>query len=145
MSNEKLVNLIKLIQKKYDVSSCNLQRYIKNHYPKIYKQIEEKTTKLEKFKSAKNKFRISIFEKIYCLEHNLDDRPLCKVCGKNYVNRFNVQTLEYGKWCSPACQASDKECLEKSFKTREEKYGTKSYINVEKSKITILPMASSPN
>ena len=138
MSNEKLVKIIKLIQKKYNVSSCNLQRYIKNHYPKIYNQIEEKTKKLEKFKSAKNKFRISIFEKIYCLEHNLDDRPLCKTCGKNYVNRFNVQTLEYGKWYSPVCQASDPDCIEKSFKTREEKYGSKTYINVEKSKQTRL-------
>lgn len=44
----------------------------------------------------------------------------------------------YNKWCSPSCQASDKECLASSKKTRLEKYGDEKFNGTSKAKQTRL-------
>jgi hypothetical protein len=67
--------------KKLNISKSNLNAWIKKHCPELYKEIEKRTTKLNKFKVCKHNttklLDISIFERIYCIEHDLDDRPKC--------------------------------------------------------------------
>jgi hypothetical protein len=135
MKKEEIFKIINELKTK--ISKDNLNRYLKNHYPDIYNEIQKQTEFLNKFiiKGNKNK-QISLYERLYCIEHNLTDRPLCKHCGSNYVCNFNRKTNDYGNWCSPKCQASDKTCIEKSKKTKLNKYGNENYTNTEKSKIT---------
>lgn len=111
--------------------------YLKNNYVRIYNWIMQQTQYLDKFNKIINgKNTLSIFERLYCITHNLTDRPLCQHCHQNYVNGFNLQKNEYRKWCSPKCQASDQSCIEKSKCSRKEKYGDENYNGIEKSKIT---------
>ena len=119
------------------VSKDNLSRYIKNHFPDYFEYILENTSFLDKFevKDDKNK-RISIFERIFCIEHNLWDRPKCQHCKTEYVNGFVKTENRYRKWCSPKCQASDNECLSKSQKTKMSLYGDPNYNATEKAKQT---------
>lgn len=60
------------------VSRDNCARYFRNHYPDEYRRMMQATSFLDKFEveGAKNK-RISIFERIYCMEHDMFDRPKC--------------------------------------------------------------------
>ena len=121
---------------KLHIAKCNLNRYIKNHYPLIYKQILKQTSFLSKFSKVDDLSDISIFERFYCINNNLHNRPLCKNCGSNFVTSFNKQTLSYRLWCSPKCQATDKDCIDRVKKTKLNKYGNENYNGIEKSKNT---------
>ena len=135
MNNKKVFEVINELQTK--ISRDNLNRYIKNHYPEIFSYICDKTKALDKFSIPNNKNKqISIFERLYCLQNNLIDRPKCKKCNKNYVNGFNIAKNEYKKWCCPSCQASDNDCIEKSKNTRKIKYNDKNYNGKLKAKQT---------
>jgi hypothetical protein len=107
LSNKQLVEEFNTILNNCGVSRSNLNRYIKNHHKDLYDEIECRTIKLNAYKQFKygtNKLQdISIFERIYCLEHDLDDRPLCKTCGKMPVSGFNKQLNMYGDYCSQTC------------------------------------------
>ena len=58
------------------------------------------------------------------------------MCHVNYVCDFNVQKMEYKKWCSPSCQAKDPSCIAASKATRKAKYGDENYNGLDKSKET---------
>jgi uncharacterized protein len=118
------------------VSLANLNRFIKHHYPLIHKQIIRQTSFLSQYSHEENLSDISILERFYCIENNLTDRPLCKVCHKNHVTSFNKQTKTYRKWCSPSCQASDKDCITSSKQTRLKRYGDANYNGAEQSRAT---------
>ena len=63
---------------KLNISRSNKCRYVRNHYHRIYKAILKQTSFLDKFaKDSSNPVEISIFERLYCIEHNLSDRPIC--------------------------------------------------------------------
>lgn len=118
------------------VSLSNLNRFIRHHYPLIYRQIVRQTSFLSQYSRKENLADISILERFYCIENNLTDRPLCKVCHKNHVTSFNKQAKMYRKWCSPSCQASDKDCIASSKQTRLKKYGDSNYNGIEQSRVT---------
>jgi hypothetical protein len=121
------------------ISKDNTNRYFKNHFPNEYNQLLDLTKELEKFNSETNKNKkISIFERIYFIKNNLSDRPKCKCCQTNYVCGFNKQLNEYKKWCSPKCQSSDKDCLNKVKQTKQLKYGNENYSGCEKARQTRL-------
>lgn len=103
-----------------------------------FSKLMELTEKLDKYEVAGSKYyHVRVAERIYCLEHGLDDRPLCSVCGKERVCGFFLYPqLGYSKWCSPKCQASDRSCLEKSKATRKARYGDENYVGNEKSRAT---------
>lgn len=126
-----------LATKKIHCSHLNV--YIKNHYPKLYLQIENKTQNLNKFKTLNAKTQkiqdISIYERIFCIEHDLKDRPKCKTCGKNYV-RFIKEKRQYANWCSISCACKDKQTIEKTKQTKLKKYGNENFVNIEKAKLT---------
>ena len=127
--------------KKLNISKSNLNGWIKKHCPELYKEIEKRTAKLNKFKVCKHNttklLDISIFERIYCIEHGLDDRPKCQTCGKGYV-RFIKQANEYSKWCSISCSAKDPETIKKSELTRLGRHGSKTYSGQDKARQTRL-------
>ena len=115
---------------------------MKKRYVDLHAEITRRTSGLNQFKKQKilkgvaKQMDISIFERIYCLQHGLKCRPLCAHCGKNYVCGFNVREKSYRKWCSARCQASDPSCVAKSKASRLEKYGMANYNGIEKSKRT---------
>ena len=140
LSNKQLVEEFNTILNNCGVSRSNLNRYIKNHHKDLYDEIECRTIKLnayKQFKRGTTKLQdISIFERIYCLEHGLDDRPLCKTCGKMPVSGFNKQLNIYGDYCSQTCQRKSPICKEKQLKTCELKYGKGNGRNKNKAKQT---------
>lgn len=141
MTNKELVIKAFEILKISNVSKSNFNRFLKNHYNSLHTEISKRTNKLDKFKNKIKNGKlldISIFERLFCLEYDLDDRPKCKQCKSNYVSRFIKKTNSYSKWCSPKCQASDLECIEASKETRKLKYGNSNFNNSKKSKSTRL-------
>ena len=137
MTNEELVKSIKNAIEQ--ISRDNSKRYLKNHFPELYSEMMNRTKFLDKYHIEENKNKwISIFERIYCLEHDLQERPMCKKCGINRVNGFIKTENRYRKGCSPKGQASDVECVKKSKSTRLEKYGNEKYNGIEKSRKTRL-------
>jgi len=115
MTNQEIIEKINDLKKKIHPSCLNF--YIKNHYPELFQELELKTQNLNKFKIINSKTQklqdISIYERIFYIEHNLQDRPKCKVCGKNYV-RFIKEKRQYANWCSISCACKDKSTIEKT-------------------------------
>ena len=119
------------------VSRDNSAKYMRNHFPSEYEKLMKATQFLDKFDKPddKNK-KISIFERIYCIEHGLTDRPKCKHCGTKYVCSFNKQANEYRKWCSAKCQATDPDCRRAVESTKLKLYGDAMYHGTEKARTT---------
>ena len=108
-----------------------------NKYPRIIAFIYKNTEFLDKYDVIKNgRHSVSLFERLFCIQHNLTSRPKCQKCHTNEVCGFDAMKRQYRKWCSPQCQASDNECITKSKLTRLELYGDENYINIEKSRET---------
>lgn len=135
MTKEEILSKVNEIAKV--ISRDNLNRYIKNHYPELHSEIHERTKELDKFDvPEKRNKRISLYERLYCIEHDLTDRPKCKLCGEKYVNGFIKHENKYRKWCCPSCQVSDPDTQMKISSTKLEKYGDSNFMNIEQAKIT---------
>ena len=137
-----------LIQKFYDfynnsgVSKSNINRFLKHHNYELYNEIEKRTIKLNAYKKPKNpdgKLQdISIFERLYCLEHNYDDRPICKHCKEKHVSGFMPYENRYSEYCSWLCQIRSDNCRQKAKVTRIKRYGVGNMTNAKKAKKTRL-------
>lgn len=119
MQENNQINRNEILKIFYDilknVSRDNASKFMRNHFAEHYNELMRLTNSLDKFDIKHDKTtKISIFERVYCIENGLTDRPKCANCGENYVCKFNKQKNEYSKWCSAKCQASDKSCVEKA-------------------------------
>ena len=122
-----------------ETNKSNVTTYFKKKYKEAYDFIMNFTKALNKHDSQNNKNKhVTLKERIYCVEHNLHDRPLCQNCKTNYVCNFNITKNEYKKWCSPHCQASDKECILKTKQTKIKEYGSATYNGTLKARQTRL-------
>ena len=88
------------------------EKYFKNNYPKLYEYIINKYDK-----------SICWREKLYLYYHNLESRPICKVCGK--PAKFNSVFKGYFEYCSIQCSGKSKKRLDKIHNTIEKKYGVR--------------------
>lgn len=128
-------------------SNRSLEKNFKKLYPEEYNYLLEKTNFLPENAPFK--------EVLYCYKHNITERPLCKICGKNRV-LFNNEENKYRVYCSRQCSAKDEELKklrnqhiidtvskqetkDKIRKTRFEKYGSYSpkdwFEKVKKTKL----------
>lgn len=113
--------------------------YLKENDPELYRKV------------ISYKFKGSLKEKVYRITHNITQTPICPVCGKPV--KFNTSSNIYRHYCSPACvsratriKAKETICnnggykrfAEKGFKTKELRYGSRSYNNLNKSKQTCM-------
>ena len=121
--------------KTHPTAKSSMATYLRHSLPRLYAQILKQTQFLNKFIDENHK--ISIYERLHCIEHSLSDRPKCQHCKENYVVRFIKEKECYAKWCSPKCQASDPECIMKSKATRKERYDDENFTNETKRKRTI--------
>ena len=121
--------------RQYPVARSSMATYLRHSLPRLYSQIMKQTQFLDKF--ANEKRNVSIYERLYCIEHNLDDRPKCQKCKSKYVVKYLKDKDCYTKWCSPKCQASDDECIEKCKATRREKYGDENFNNKDQRSETL--------
>lgn len=132
MENAQLVDEFYRLWKESGVAKSNIGKYMRNHHFDLYAQIEQRTMKLNQYANlnAKNKkYRyISIFERLYCLEHNLDDRPLCMTCGRKRVAGFFAPKNKYGEYCSSYCQRRSPLCVQHGIQTKKKKYGEDDYL-----------------
>lgn len=90
---------------------------IRKHYPKFYKYI------IDNFPD------VSFKEKIWMYLHNTHEKPICLVCG-NPV-RFDLNKLDYAKYCSSACCNSDPNKMEKTYQNNLQKYGVKNISQLQ--------------
>lgn len=135
-TNQQLIDEFNRISEESGVSRSNINRFIKNHYTDLYIEIERRTIKLNAYKKPKTtggKIRdISIFERLYCLQHNYDDRPLCKHCRQKAVSGFMAYENKYSEYCSWLCQIRSDDCKRKAKLTRIERYGIGNTTNAKK-------------
>lgn len=115
---------------------------MRNHHPALYQEIERRTIKLNKYKSGRNKngkqLDISIFERLYCLENGIDDRPLCIECKTNRVMAFMPYKNMYAQYCCHECQRHSSIQVERGLKTKIKKYGKGNSTNNKKARVTRL-------
>lgn len=138
MTNKELANAFNAYWTQCKVSRSNIGFYIRNHNCELYAEIEQRTIKLNQYKkTVKGNLRdVSIFERIYCLRHNLDDRPLCKKCNKRPVAGFMPFKDMYCEYCSGECQRHSEECIRKGLECKKKKYGEDNITNAKKAYAT---------
>ena len=122
---------------KLEELNCNTIReiFIKKHYPEFYEMLVNKWTDL------------SHSERLYCFYNNIENKPVCKECGKPV--KFLSIHRGYQQFCSNKCSNKNSEKIEKIIsnrdykeifckvkKTKLEKYGDENYNNSESTKIT---------
>ena len=122
---------------KLEELNCNTIREIsiKKHYPEFYEMLVNKWTDL------------SHSERLYCFYNNIENKPVCKECGKPV--KFLSIHRGYQQFCSNKCSNKNSEKIEKIIsnrdykeifckvkKTKLEKYGDENYNNSESTKIT---------
>lgn len=107
------------------VSKSNIGNYIKNHFQDLYAEIEKRTIKLNAYKHIINGIDrgVSIFERIYCLKNNLDDRPMCIECNVKHVSGFASSKNCYSEYCSQDCQRHSSIQIQRGLKKKREIYG----------------------
>jgi predicted nucleic acid-binding Zn ribbon protein len=74
-------------------------------------------------------------EKLYRYLHNINERPICPVCG-NFIPYRN-SPAGYGKYCSAKCMGMSKERKNKILNSKLEKYGNPYYNNSVKATNTM--------
>jgi hypothetical protein len=84
---------------------------IKKHFPEIYTQIIDKTNFL-----AEN---VSFGERLYCVEHNIRQKPVCKECG----GEVKYKDRKYHTYCSLKCSNNAKDVKRKKEQTNINKFG----------------------
>lgn len=103
--------------------------YIRVNYPDFYAYLLSNYPK-----------ELSFGERLYWFYNKLNERPVCKQCGKP-VRFFNI-IKGYAEYCSCKCSNSSKEKREKTIQTNIERYGcavtTSSELVKQKSKQTKL-------
>ena len=140
MTNRQLVDIVKEIQNRTKVSKSNFNRFLKNHYYELYAEIEKRTIKLNQYKADRKKngkiMDISLSERIYCLLHDLDDRPLCIECHKNKVAGFDKRKNCYADYCSQYCQKHSSIQAKRGLETKKKIYGEDNVTNKIKARQT---------
>lgn len=137
-TNQQLIDEFNEIYKQSGVSKSNINMYVRNHYHDLYAEIEKRTIKLNQYKKTKTyngktlPLDVSMFERLYCLKHNLNDRPMCKACGKRLVAGFNKQKNQYSEFCSQYCERHSSECAQKGMQTKRRIYGDDNIVNQKK-------------
>lgn len=134
MTNEELVTAFYQFWKETGVSRSNIGFYVRNHHKELYAEIKQRTIKLNQYKRKhKNVIRdVSFFERIYCLEHNLDDRPMCKECKTKHVAGFIPCKNAYCEYCCQQCERHSSIQAQKGLETKKQKYGKDNITNNKK-------------
>ena len=110
------------------IEECNKkvgESWYEKNYPDFVKLLNEKYPTDYSFR-----------EKLYLYINNLDERPVCKLCGKTVS--FRGTNKGYSQYCGYQCVYASKDVTEKAKQTRLEKYGDPNYNNREKHKVTCL-------
>lgn len=96
-------------------------------FPRNYSQVicskkyQELKETINSFLPNFNKPEVLMKTKIYALLHDINDFPVCKICGKKIIN---ISNQHFNRFCSRTCQAHDTETQAKREKTNLERYGT---------------------
>lgn len=85
---------------------------IKIHYPEFYDYLKERYAGKQ----------LTFAEMIYLFYHQLDDRPVCRICGGR--TEFIGYNKGYREFCSYKCMNSCKDIQERKKQTSLKNYGT---------------------
>lgn len=111
------------------VYKSKLGRYIKDHFPELNKEIMDFTSFLPE--------NATFQERLYCIKNNIQSRPICNICNKNFLE-FLTDSNCYRTACSSECSIHDKNRLLKVKQTKKKKYGNEKYVNIELARKTRL-------
>ena len=96
MSNEELL----LEVKKLSSSLTWQQKKLKTENLELWHEVVKRTNFL--------KDDIDLSARLYCLEHNISERPLCESCAKNPVSWLSKKR-KFARYCSARCREDNPE------------------------------------
>ena len=99
-----------------------------NYNKEIFNKIDHLTSYLET--------KATYAERIYSIMNDLNSIPLCKECNKNTVKFYNY-IKGYKSFCSNRC-GINKDTLNKTKKTKLDRYGDENFCNPDKAKETFI-------
>lgn len=129
MTNQEILSALS----KINVYKTKLAIFLKNHCSALFAAIFENTKFLDD--NNPSNWKITFQERLYCIENNITERRLCKICKKNIVP-FRTDSRSYRKHCCVSCSNLDHDVDEKKKKTKFDKHGDQNYVNVDKSRAT---------
>lgn len=99
------------------------------------KQFLDKHPEIKQYLDGKYGYCGSIQEQLYCLIHNINEKPKC-YCG-NYV-KFKSFSYGYYKFCSRKCSENSVEVRDKIKNTMDSRYGKNRQLILDKFKQTCI-------
>ena len=118
MSNQEILDELKHIQ----VYPTKLKIYLQNHCPEFWGEIMRRTSYLKSDES--------ILCRIYCLEHDISEHPICQgeVDGVKCMNKVKWDRKQKGfkKFCSCKCAQGNELTKRRRIDTCMMKYGCRS-------------------
>ena len=124
MSNVELLTFIKNL----NIGIKQLQKYLKRHYPTLFIEIKNRTNFLNEA------LNITITERLFCIEHNLNSSPKCKNQNCNHQVKWDRKTQKYRTHCCGKCAQEDIEVKQKRENTFIQTIGVKSPLLLESTK-----------
>lgn len=103
-----------------------------NHKPILFKENKGLKEYLEnRFSDTQDTSEV-----LYRIKNSLNGPQTCICCGK--PTRYSKSKKKYSLYCSAKCQNSDPNKIQKTSKTKEERYGDPNYNNMQKQQKTCL-------
>ena len=123
---------ISLFLENLNIGKSKREIFLKNHYPDILNEILKATKFLNE--TNKDDREITFAERVFCILHNIHERPKCIQCG-SYV-MFAKDRGCYREFCSQTCSRKSEQTKTKRKTTTLERYGSETFHNIEKAKKT---------
>ena len=106
MTNQEILSALS----KINVYKTKLAIFLKNHCSALFAAIFENTKFLDD--NNPSNWNITFQERLYCIENNITERRLCKICKKNVVP-FRTDSRSYREHCCVSCSNLDNDVDEK--------------------------------
>ena len=116
------INSLKLHPKTFRVA-------LSHRFPELYLELKKRTCFLNT--SYTETKEVSIFARIYCLEHGLTAIPLCARDGCTNHVHWNNDNRTFHRFCSNKCKANDANWKEEVKRTTIEHHGGVGFASLE--------------
>lgn len=114
MSNQEIIRIINSFNK----SLLSLTKFLENNYQFLLNEIEYRT----KFLNLDADY-IPIGERLYCIEHELNEHPLCRNPHCTNKVEWRKTRKSFKDYCSKECMYSDKTYWDQVRQTCNNRYG----------------------
>lgn len=119
-SNDELLEEIT----KLNICPGKLKVFLQYHNQLLLNELISRTSFLDKTKPSKN---VPMTARLYCIEHNLTERPICQNpnCKTHNTVDWCPDTKSFRKYCSLKCAATCEKTISTRTNTMMTKYNAK--------------------